>query len=141
MTTNKENIKIISPKNQLNLFGFENYFSSFVKLFCKNKLPNTILLTGLKGSGKSTFAYHFINYLLSNNEEKKYSVENFMINSDNKSYKFVDKNIHPNFYVIESSNDENIKIEEILEIVEGKVPASLITELDSIYVGYFDFFE
>jgi len=113
MTIDKENIEIISPKNQLNLFGYESYFNLFAKLFSKNKLPNTILLTGLKGSGKSTFAYHFINYLLSNNEEKKYSVENFTINFDNKSYKLIDKKIHPNVQVIESNNEENIKIEEV----------------------------
>ena len=113
MTIDNENSEIISPKNQLNLFGYENYFNLFAKLFSKNKLPNTILLTGLKGSGKSTFAYHFINFLLSKNEEKKYSVENFNVNSENKSYKFIDKNIHPNFYVINSNNEDNIKIEEI----------------------------
>ena len=113
MTINRENIEIIPPKNQLNLFGYESYFNLFVKLFSKNRLPNTILLTGLKGSGKSTFAYHFINFLLSKNEEKKYSVENFNVNSENKSYKFIDKNIHPNFYVINSNNEDNIKIEEI----------------------------
>lgn len=113
MTINRENIEIIPPKNQLNLFGYESYFNLFVKLFSKNRLPNTILLTGLKGSGKSTFAYHFINYLLSNNEEKKYLLKNFTINDDNKSYNFIDKNIHPNFYLIESSNNENIKIEEV----------------------------
>jgi len=113
VTINRENIEIIPPKNQLNLFGYESYFNLFVKLFSKNRLPNTILLTGLKGSGKSTFAYHFINYLLSNNEEKKYLLKNFTINDDNKSYNFIDKNIHPNFYLIESSNNENIKIEEV----------------------------
>ena len=74
---------------------------------------DVIAISGELGSGKSTFAYHFINFLLSKNEEKKYSVENFNVNSENKSYKFIDKNIHPNFYVINSNNEDNIKIEEI----------------------------
>ena len=59
------NTEILSPKNQLQLFGFDDYFNVFIKLFHKSKLPNTILLSGLKGSGKATFAFHFINYLLS----------------------------------------------------------------------------
>ena len=57
-------MNIIDPKAQLNLYGYENYFASFVKLHKKNKLPNVILLSGLKGVGKSTFVYHFVNYLL-----------------------------------------------------------------------------
>ena len=69
-TTNKD-IEIVPAKNQLCLFGFEDYFNSFIKLYEKKVLPNSILLTGSKGLGKSTFAYHFINYLLSSNENKK----------------------------------------------------------------------
>ena len=44
-----ENIEILSPKNKLQLFGYDDYFNSFIKLFHKNKLQNTILLSGLKG--------------------------------------------------------------------------------------------
>ena len=87
MNASPENIEILLPKKQLYLFGYQNYFNSFIKLFHKNKLPNTILLSGQKGSGKATFAYHLINYLLSYNEKDKYSLENFTINPDNKSYK------------------------------------------------------
>ena len=72
MKNDHKNIDIIDPKNQLNLFGYEDYFNSFIKLYKRNKLPNVILLNGPKGIGKATFAYHFINYLLSNNEENKY---------------------------------------------------------------------
>ena len=79
MTSNKK-INISEPINQLRLYGYEDYFISFKKLYEKNKLPNTILLTGQKGIGKSTFIYHFINYLLSQYEKEKYSLENFIIN-------------------------------------------------------------
>ena len=54
-----------------------------MKIYKKNKLPNTMLLTGPKGLGKSTFAYHFINYLLTYDEENKYSVENHKIDKNN----------------------------------------------------------
>ena len=64
MSNNSENLGIIPPKNQIKLFGYEYYFDFFIKLYEKNKLPNTILLSGIKGSGKATFAYHYINYLL-----------------------------------------------------------------------------
>ena len=67
-----ENIEIIEPIKQFHLFGFANYFNLFINLYKKNALPNTILLNGQKGSGKSTFTFHFINYLLSQNEENNY---------------------------------------------------------------------
>ena len=81
MTSDKE-INVYEPINQLRLYGYEDYFISFKNLYEKNKLPNAILLTGQKGIGKSTFIYHFINYLLSQNEEDKYSLESFTINAN-----------------------------------------------------------
>ena len=74
MNIKTENLEILPSKNQLQLYGYEYYFNAFAQLFKRNELPNTILLSGQKGSGKSTFVYHFINYLLSFNEENKYSL-------------------------------------------------------------------
>ena len=100
MTINSENVEILSSKNQLQLYGYHDYFNSFIKLFDKNKLPSTILLSGLKGSGKATFVYHFINYLFSYREQNKYSVSNFTVNPNNKSYKSLCNNTHPNFFCL-----------------------------------------
>ena len=118
MNIDTENIEILSPKNQLQLFGYDDYFNSFIKLFHKNKLPNTILLSGLKGSGKATFAYHFINYLLSYKEQNKYSTNNFTIHPDNKSYKSLCNNTHPNFFLLEDNAfEENIKIDNVRDML------------------------
>ena len=95
-------MNIIDPKAQLNLYGYENYFASFVKLHKKNKLPNVILLSGLKGVGKSTFVYHFVNYLLSQDEVNKYMLSNFKIHEDNASFKLIQNNMHPNFFLLEN---------------------------------------
>ena len=70
-------MEIITPKSQLKLYGYKKLFSSFIDLYKRNKLPNVMLLSGRKGSGKSTFAYHFVNYLLSQNEKNKYFIESF----------------------------------------------------------------
>ena len=118
MNIDTENIEILSPKNQLQLFGYDDYLNSFIKLFHKNKLPNTILLSGLKGSGKATFAYHFINYLLSYKEQNKYSTNNFTIHPDNKSYKSLCNNTHPNFFLLEDNAlEENIKIDNVRDML------------------------
>tara|TARA_Y100000590_G_scaffold419910_1_gene522084 strand:- start:3083 stop:4054 length:972 start_codon:yes stop_codon:yes gene_type:complete len=114
-----ENLKITPPQNQLHLYGYDNHFNNFVNLFKKGKLPNTILLSGPKGSGKSTFVYHFVNYLLSYNEENKYSIDNYSISSDNKSYKTLCNYTNPNFSLLENDPlDENIKIDKVRNILK-----------------------
>ena len=100
MNSEKKVIDIINPQKQLFLFGYREYFNSFIQFINKKKVPNSILLTGLKGSGKSTFIYHIINYLLSMNEKNKYSIHNLTIHKDNPSFKLLNDNIHPNFYLV-----------------------------------------
>lgn len=109
--------KIRDPINQLNIFGYENNFKFFEKLHEKNRLPNSILLSGTKGIGKATFLYHFINYLLSKNEKYKYDRDNFLINPDNQTYKLIQSQAHTNLFILDSVNDENIKIEQIRKLL------------------------
>ena len=112
-------MEILTPKLQLNLFGYDKLFNSFATLYKKNKLPNVMLLSGSKGLGKSTFAYHFINFLLSHGEEGEYLVDNHEINSNNSSFKLIQQNAHPNFFLIENNlTDENIKVEQVRNLIK-----------------------
>ena len=76
----------LEPISQKKLYGLEIYFNELKELHVNNKLPNKILLSGQKGLGKSTFAYHFINYILSLNEEFSYNISKNEINENNKSF-------------------------------------------------------
>ena len=49
--------------NQTKLFGLEKYLKELIRLKNDNNLPNKILFSGQKGIGKSTLAYHFINFV------------------------------------------------------------------------------
>ena len=119
MKKTNEKIEIISPKNQLHLFGYEDHFNSFIKLFEKKQMPSSILLSGLKGIGKSTFAYHLLNYIFSKNEEFKYNLNNFEIDGLNKSYNLILNNTHPNFHLIDLGEDKNvIEISQIREMIK-----------------------
>ncbi len=118
-TKKDKNLEILAPRNQLRLFGYNKYFNSFVKLFKIGKLPNTILLSGLRGSGKATFSYHFINYLLSNNKSNKYLINDFTINENNLDYKNLCNYTHPNFFILENdSTEESIKIENTRRLIK-----------------------
>ena len=114
---NKE-IKILSPINQPYLYGYDKYFDFFIKLCEKNEMPNCILLSGPKGLGKSTFAFHMANYILSKNEENRYSIGDYNIHQNNSSYRLVNLNIHPNFFLIENKMfEKDIKIDQIRDLL------------------------
>ena len=91
----------LNPLTQINLFEHKEVFNQLYKLSKNDTLPNKILLSGEKGIGKSTLAYHLINFVLSKNEEHPYDYENNKINPDNKSYKLIQNKSNPNFYLID----------------------------------------
>ena len=100
----------LSPVNQLSLYGYNSEFSTFIDLYKNQKLPNKILLSGEKGIGKSTLAYHIINYILSIDENYSYDLENFKINPDNKSFKLILNKSNPNFISIDIADGKKILI-------------------------------
>ena len=135
MSKKKEISEILNPKKQLQLFGYDYYFHSFSKLFHKGKLPNTILLSGPHGIGKATFTYHFINYLLSQNETDMYSVENFTINPNNKSYKLLMENLHPNFFLIDNNSSLNdIKIDDVRNLTNFLKKSTFSSDLKIVLI-------
>ena len=108
----------LNPSTQINLFEHKEIFNQLSKLYKNDNLPNKILLSGEKGIGKSTFAYHLINFVLSENEDFPYDYENNIINSDNKSYKLIQNKSNPNFQLIDVLQDKkNIDINQIRELI------------------------
>ena len=88
------------PKNQLELFEYDKEFINLINLYENKKFPTKILLSGQKGLGKCTLAYHLINYILSNDEDFPYDKDNFKINEDNKSYRLIQNGSTPNFDLV-----------------------------------------
>ncbi len=106
------------PKNQLKLFEFDTEFNCLINLYENQKLPTKILLSGQKGLGKSTLAYHLINYILSKNEDFSYDKENFTINENNKSYRLIQNTTNPNFDLIDILPDKkDIDIKQIRDLI------------------------
>ena len=79
----------LEPVSQTQLFGLNNFLLEFIDLYNNRKLPNKILLSGDKGVGKSTLAYHLVNFVLSKDENCSYDINNFKIDPNNKSFKLI----------------------------------------------------
>ena len=112
------NLIELKSYNQKQLFNFENIFLNIINLYDKKKLPNKILFSGPKGTGKATLAYHLSNYIFSKKEEFPYDVNKFKINDLNKSYKLILNNSHPNFHLIDVLTDKKIiEISQIRQMI------------------------
>jgi len=105
-------------KYQRFLYGYESLFKNLVILYKKNKLPNKILFNGSDGIGKATFVYHLSNFILSNNENDSYDIENKEISENNKSYLDLVNNTNFNFKHLKVDDyKKSISIEETREII------------------------
>ena len=108
-----------NPKYQKSLYGLNFDLSSLVKLYENNMLSNKILLSGPKGIGKSTMAYHFINYIFSKDEDHFYNLNDFLISPENKSYKLIENQSHPNLFSIDLLDEKkSIEISQIREMLK-----------------------
>ena len=108
----------LNPCNNRKLYSFDESFLKLTNLYKKNNLPNKIMFCGNKGIGKATLSYHLINFIFSNNDELKYNLNNFEINEFNKSYKLVNNNSHPNFFLIKKNTDnKQIEISQIRNMI------------------------
>ena len=96
------------------LSTFKKEINFISNLYINRKLPQTILFTGEKGIGKLNVAYHLINFILSKDEDNEYCITTNKINSNNKTYNLLLKNIHPNLFLISLKDKKmNIDIEQI----------------------------
>jgi DNA polymerase-3 subunit delta' len=130
----------LSPSTQINLFGLKKYFLELSNLYDQNKFPNKILLSGEKGSGKCTLAYHLINYILSKDEEFAYDRKNFLINEENKSYKLIQNKSNPNFNLIDISDDKKfIDINQIRDLISNMNKSSFNEKIRFILIDNIEF--
>ena len=108
----------LEPSSQLNLYAIGNYLLDLSKLYLDNKFPNKILLSGEKGIGKSTLAYHLINFILSEDEEFSYDIENLKIDPENKSFKQLQNKSNPYFKLIDVNEEKKmIDINQIRNLI------------------------
>ena len=130
----------IQPIEHAQLKGYKDLFATFVSLYKKQKLPNKIILSGRRGIGKSTFAYHFINYVFSIDEDFKYNLENFQINELNNSFNKVKSNLHPNFFLIDMDEEKkSIEVEKIRKLITYSQKQSFDNKIRFVLINNIEF--
>ena len=113
---------------QKSLFGHYEIFDTLKNLYLNKKFPNKIILSGEKGIGKCTLAYHVINYILSLNEDHNYDTKDYKINSENKSFKLIKNKSNPNFNLIDvEDGKKNIDINQIRDLISNLNKSSFNT--------------
>ena len=130
----------IQPIEHAQLKGYKDLFGTFISLYKKQKLPNKIILSGRRGIGKSTFAYHFINYVFSIDEDFKYNLENFQINELNNSFNKVKSNLHPNFFLIDMDEEKkSIEVEKIRKLITYSQKQSFDNKIRFVLINNIEF--
>ena len=110
----------LTPINQTKLFGLGKFINELIRLYEDDNQPNKILLSGQKGQGKSTLAYHFVNYVLSKNEKFSYDLNSFEINHENQSFKTILNKSNINFHLLDINDEKkNIDINQIRELISN----------------------
>jgi len=97
-------------KRSLNLFGLSKNFVFLKDLYTKSKLPKVLMLSGAKGSGKSTLINHLMFFIFDSNN---YNENNFDLNANSNFYYQYINNIFLNIIYLSGSDFRNTKIEDI----------------------------
>jgi DNA polymerase III subunit delta' len=112
-----------NSKHSLNLFGIFENFDFLKNLYIKKKLPKVLMLSGNKGSGKSTIINHLMFFIFDKNN---YNEKNYVFKKDTLFYNQFIKNIHPNIICLSGSDFKNTKIDDIRDL-KAKIFQSTIS--------------
>ena len=124
----------------INLYGYSKVLNDIYSLYILNRLPNKLIFSGNKGTGKATMVFHLINLLLSKNKDEDYDTVNNIININSKTYKLISSKIHPNFFYINKKDEKNyIEISQIRELNNFIYTSSLNDSLKIIMIDDAEF--
>ena len=117
--------KYFNPKNSLRLFGLEQNFNFLSSLYLKNKLPKVLMLSGSKGSGKSTLINHF---LFSIFDKQNYDQTKYTLSNSSSLNKEFEDGIFQNILYLKGSNYKSLKIDDIRNLKSIIQQSSMINK-------------
>ena len=117
-------------KNSLNLFGLDDNFKFISSLYYKKKLPKVLMLTGNRGSGKSTLINHF---LFSIFDQKNYDSSNQTLRKNTAFYNLFKNDVFQNIIYVKGSDFKSVKIDDI-RILRKKILQSTLLKMDRFII-------
>ena len=121
-------IEVEHPRFNDEFLGFKKIEEYFLEILRKKRISNAYLFHGIKGIGKSTFAYRLARCILGKNDLE--NTKSLYIPKEDKVFKNVMNLTHPDLKIIES-DIENKKINiEKLKLINKK---TFSTSLESNY--------
>lgn len=118
------------PKNSTKLFGLQENFEFLSKLYLKKRLPNVLMFTGNKGTGKSTLINHF---LFSIFDPSNYNRKKNILAETSVFFKQFKNNIFSNIIHINGSDFKSVKIDDIRNL-KVKIFQSTISNNDRFII-------
>ena len=112
-------------KNSLNLYGLEKDFNFLSNLYSLKKLPKVLMLSGLKGCGKSTLINHF---LFSIFDEASYNKDKLKILDSSILLKQLKNDIFQNIIFLQGSEFKSIKVEDIRNLKSKILQSSIVNK-------------
>ena len=91
----------LEPSDNTSIYGFKYFFNEIIELYNNGKMPNKILLSGKKGSGKSTF----------NNQDRFIMIDNVEYlnkNSINALLKIIEEPNENIYFILIANSEKNI---------------------------------
>jgi len=102
-----------NPIQSKKLIAMDQYFDEMVKLYDSGSFPRVLLLNGMKGIGKFTLTFHFLNYIYSKKEKNPYDTQDKMINSNSEFYNSILNQTCRDVIFLNIIEGKNIKIDDV----------------------------
>ncbi len=112
------------PKKSLTLFNLSDHFNFLKKLYLQKKMPKVLMLSGKKGSGKSTLINHLMYFIF----DKNYNDKTLELKTKSVFHNHFINNIFSNIIYLSGSNYKETKIEDIRNL-KTKIFQSSISNL------------
>ncbi len=117
-------------KNSYKLFGLQKNFDLISNLYFEMNLPKVLMLTGEKGSGKSTLINHFLYSIF---DKKNYNKDKLTYTKKSFFHNQFQNNIFSNIIYISGADFKSLKVEEIRSL-KSKILKTTISKDDRFIV-------
>ena len=114
----KKNLKDkFDPFESNQLFSYSTYLNNFITLYKKGNLPKVLMLSGEKGLGKFTLAFHLFHFInTERDKEYRYNLDKQIFINNVSFISSLKSNTCENFYYLGNNHEVSVSINDVREI-------------------------